>query len=289
MAAPPGKVPIFESAQAGLTFARAHLTQLAVPAAIAAAAATAIQVLAAHTLPPGPASALAAQLGQALVLTIYYAAALRLAFDRGPGPVGGLAFSADEARLFNAMSQIGFFLLIVFVVAAIPGIIITGAMFVPHQEALEAAQGDPAASMALVQKVMAQNVPTLVLLGVVYGLAWLALTSRLFLAAPATISEGRSVAFESWSWTAGNLMRIAAARLLLLIPAFFLVAFVQALAPALLGVDTRDAGSVITLARQDAARFAVIAFWGAFLSCLIYAACEAGLSAYLYKGLRPTR
>jgi hypothetical protein len=107
-----------------------------------------------------------------------------------------------------------------------------------------------------------------------YTVIWLLLTSRLYLAAPASAAENRVRTFETWTWTKDNMLRITAARVILVAPPFL----VFNLAGSRLLLAMQGAPTAVTIAVHIALETAVLAVaWG----------LEACLSAYLYKGLRP--
>ncbi|MEJ0061229.1 MAG: hypothetical protein WDM79_17415 [Terricaulis sp.] len=124
-------------------------------------------------------------------------------------------------------------------------------------------------------------------MALVYILIWLFLSSRLFLAAPATIDNNRILTFETWKWTKGNMLRIAGARVVLLLPAYILVFALTALVGRGIGVNVFDPASSVAYAEASPAMFALFNGVSVFVSTLLYRALEAGLSSYLYQGLKP--
>ena len=120
-----------------------------------------------------------------------------------------------------------------------------------------------------------------------YGLVWLALTSRLFLAAPASVDNKRILTFETWAWTKGNLLRIIGARIILLLPAYVLVSALSYILALALGVNMMDPTSIASFAERNAMLYGLLAFVSGFVQIGLYRSLEAGLSAYLYRGLKP--
>jgi len=120
-----------------------------------------------------------------------------------------------------------------------------------------------------------------------YGAVWMLLTSRLYLAAPASVDQRRVLSLETWAWTKGSVLRITAARLLLLAPANILVGAIGHLIGRALGMNTLDPASVAALAAANPAGYLVYILIAAFLSFALFSSLEAGLSSYLYRGLKP--
>lgn len=286
MSVPPGKVPIWESVQAAWRGALTTAPKVAPAALLGAVVTTAFNYLSMQAGLSGNIlgqMALSALTGLGVALFFAPAISANLGEDGRLGP----ASLARSMRLFAAMAVIGFFLFIVVVVGALPGVLMIGMVFAPYQSELAAAQGDTAAAMALFEKVFAEQAGPLLLIGLIYGLIWLALTSRLYLTAPASVAENRVASFETWRWTQGNLLRISAARLLTLIPPLLVAAIIQAAVSGLLGVNTNDPAAVVASVKANPAAFVAASFISTALSFVVYGACEAALSAFLYRGLKP--
>ena len=286
MSIPAGKVPIFESVKAGFAAARGNLVPLLPAALIGALVVTVFNVLSARAGLSG--NLLGQFFFQILTgagIALFFTAALRASAGAGAGINAGTIGLA--IKVFAALAIVGFFLAIVFLVGAIPGFIVLGSVFAPYQSQLESVQGDVAGSMALMETVFRENGAAILLVVIVYSAIWLALTSRLYLCAPASVEENRIATFETWRWTQGNLLRISAARLLLLSPVLIVVAIIQAAATAAFGVDSGDPQAMTALVREQPALHGAISFLAAFASLILYGACEAGLSQFLYRGLKP--
>lgn len=286
MSVPQGKVPIFESVQAAWRGAVKAAPALAPAALLGAVVVTAFNFL---SMRAGMSGNLIGQMAfsalSGLGVALFFAPAILSALgdDARLSP----ATLTRGGRLFAAMAVLGFFLFIVVVVGALPGLIMVGLVFAPYQAELAAAQDNPAAAMALFQKVFAEQGAPLLLVGLIYALIWLALTSRLYLTAPASVAENRVASFETWRWTQGNLLRISAARLLTLTPPLLVAALVQAIVTSVLGLNTSDPAAVLAMVKTNPAPFLAATFISTATSFLIYGACEAALSAYLYRGLKP--
>lgn len=281
MSVPQGKVPIVESIQAAWSTARRMAPGLAPAAAVAAALAALFNFLSLQNASGSPALQLVESLGAGFALALFAATAM-------VGALGGpTALNAAGARLavklFAAMIVIGFFLVILFTVAAIPGFIILGAALAPYSDDLKKASGDPDATM---QFLSAHSEP-FVALAIVFSLIWLAVTSRLYLAGPASVAEDRVATFETWKWTQGNLLRIMATRLGALLPLAIVSSMIQLGVTTALGFDALDPIGLAEKAVAAPAKFAIVTFVSAFVNFLVYASCEAALSTYLYRGLKP--
>jgi hypothetical protein len=193
----------------------------------------------------------------------------------------------DAARVLAAMAIVGFFLFIVTFVLFIPGgVVLAAGPLTPYVDELQAAGGDQAGVMAIMLRFAQENVITVVLLVLFYSTVWLVLTSRLYLAAPASVDQGRILTFETWAWTKGATLRIIAARLLLLLPAFVLVNAIDYVVGALVGINPYDAAAVETLARTNLALLLGYAFVTTFVTTVVYSSLEAGLSTNLYRDLK---
>ncbi len=273
MPAPPGKTPILESASAGLRFAvqnlRATLPVAAIGAIIpACATVSALAPAIAQNVGLSLLVQVASLLTQAVVYAVFLRTAFAVAGEPAPGGVG-----RSVGSLLGAMIAVGFFLFIVCVVLMVVALIVVGPAVAPYAAQIEAAQTDPAAQAALVQDILRSDPAPFAVLAIAFFVIWMTLTSRLYLAAPASVGEGRVRSFETWPWTKGNMLRIIAARLALIIPLAIVVAIVQSLLQTILGVG-------------DFARAFATAYVVHIATFALLWAAEAGLSAYLYRGLR---
>lgn len=271
MATPEGKVPVLESAARAVRFLREHWRFGLGIAAIGAAAQTAAFALFGLTAPW--------LVTAALVGAFVHATFLNVAFN---GPVGAAArVGADGFRVFAAMSMVGFFVaIILFMVLYVAMSVLTG----PYQQEILAAQQDEARLREILNQAIAAQPNVLGWALAIAGVLTLLVTSRLYLAAPATVDERRIKVFDSWRWTKGNLLRIAAARLVLLIPAVILVGVIQTIVAASFAAPTDPAALA-----ASAQSVSVVAFYfvAGLAQLLILGMLEAGLASYLYRGLRP--
>jgi hypothetical protein len=278
MATPPGKVPILESAKVGFDFMRANL-----PAIGPAAALGALLLVTFSLWNATPAGSLL------LVLLIAFGVAFRaftfrLALGQQSGGPLGLKLGREEFNLFAASMVIGFFMVIVAVMGFVLFAFVLSIAAAQAGVTQDQLQGDEAEMRAAVLAILqspqatpALAVPVLVALGMAY------LSARLALAGPATIGERKLMAFSTWRWTEGNGLRILAACFLVIAPLGFALLFVvniiAGLVAAATGVTAATGPSVLVLG--------VVAFvfglgvYGVILPAL------SGVTAHLYKGLRP--
>ncbi|HYD86810.1 MAG TPA: hypothetical protein VEA80_05000 [Vitreimonas sp.] len=275
MAAPAGKVPIFESAGHAVRFLREHWRAIALIAAVCALAQTAAFVVLGMTLP-------------FLLLVFFISACAHAAFiGRALGGESGkpAAILRDGARVFTAMAAVGFFITIV---AFMVFYITMAVLIAPYDAQVKAAGQDQAALGRIFSEAVQAQPATLSWMLLLGGVLLLLLTSRFYLAAPASVDCKRIVVFDSWRWTKGNMLRIAAARLVVLGPAYALVFALQTLASAGIGIAVTDPVQFGALIAAEPLRFAAFYLMAGFIQFVFYAALEAGLATYLYRGLRPT-
>jgi hypothetical protein len=256
---------------------RASLRTVA-PAALMFSAVTAFSAIAA----PGPGTAPGAG-AASLVITLvtilfglgYTALTYRLALRNDSSGFFGLKVGKDESNLLGAAVVVGFFFLIVVVL----GIVIFSIALMPAAEQAgvdltSIAPEDEAAMLQAFGEIFkGPGGPFLIALCVLLGAFVLWLSLRLFLVNVATIAEGRIMAFSTWSWTKGDALQILAATLVVVIP----IAVPIGLAIGALGAAL-GAGAV-----GDT----VLTFLQALAQNLFLVPAISGLSAFLYRGLRP--
>ncbi|MET0545393.1 MAG: hypothetical protein ABWZ40_03700 [Caulobacterales bacterium] len=283
MATPPGKVPIAESAAAGLKFLADNWQKL-LPGSALMGVLSAAYFLVGSTAGAGGQSlellvTLAFLVGLILVSASFYRLALRNEF---PG-ASGLKFGADEKTFFGASlwsslpifailapSIIGFFML--FTAAAQKSGYTLDQLFADEklaQEALAAQGGGGGVSL-------------LFLISLVVVL-WL--FARLSLAVPASMNEGKIKVWSTFAWTKGNVWRIFAAQLLLWAPLFILAQVVVSIFSLALGINPGEAQAGKIAASPT---LAIYGFVNGATSTLLITAPITGLLAFLYKGLRPS-
>lgn len=280
MTTPAGKVPIVESAKAGFEFMRANLRTVAPAAALGAVLYAGAELVGGS----GPNSLLLQIVG--LAFTIVYAGFLqRLALRGDKSGVLGLKLGQDELHLLSAAAVIFFFMFIIAVMGGVVlGVVLTSAF---EQAGLtpEDLRGDPQAVQAqLVALLSGPHGGPVIGALVVFALGVFYLLMRLSLSAPATIGEGKIMAFSTWRWTDGNVLRIAAAFLLLMAPLFFGLSLVIGIIGGVIG---GAAGAQGTLAAAPAAVRAPLLLIAAFAQLIVITPAMNGLFAHLYRGLRP--
>lgn len=270
---------IQDSVGAALRFSREQARFIFTIAATGAAAAALISVLALTI--PGFAllSGLFGGAVQAFVYAAFCAAAL------GAGDVRA-RLAGDGMRVWAAMAVVGFFLFIVMFVVSIPVMIVmVSGPLAPFLEEMQGAGNDQAAVMDVMTRFAEANPGALLLAFLFYAVIWFYLTSRLYLAAPASVERGRILTFDTWNWTNGSALRIIGARLMVLAPAYVLATALAYLVGRLLGIDAINPD--IAAIQANVAGYAVYAFVSGFITLGLYSALEAGLSSALYRRLAP--
>jgi hypothetical protein len=275
-------VPIRESVGAALRFVRENIRFIAIVAATGAAALTLVGAI--NLAAPG--LALVTTIASTFLHAFVYAAFIGAAVF-APGDVRGRWLS-DGLRVWAAMAIIGFFMLIVmFAASMVASIILVAGPLGPYLQELQAAGNDDTAVLAVMTRFAEQSPGTILTLMLFLGGIWILLTSRFYIAAPASVDQQRMLTFETWKWTRGAMLRITGARMMVLAPAYILLFAVAQLLGRLLGFDPLDPVSVAAFASGSGALYLLFVFISAFLSVGLYSALEAGLSSYLYRGLKP--
>lgn len=277
-----GSVPVRESVGAALRYARENIRFIAIVGGIFAVAST---LISAFTLA-------APQVG---ILTMV-ANGIIQAFCYGALAAGALygvdsvraRWAQDGWRVWSSMVVVGFFMAIVVLVFTIPvSITLAAGPLARYSADLQAAGSDQAAVMQIMLRFVEENPVAVLLVALFYGAVWLLLTSRLYLAAPASIDAGRILTFETWNWTKGAMFGIAWARMMLLIPAYILMFAVTMLLGRLFGFNLLDGASLQAASAANPIGMIIFEFISSFAVLVLYASLEAGLSSYLYRGLKP--
>ena len=277
-----GNVPIRESVGAALRFVRENIRFIAVASVAGAAALTLIGGLNLVAPQFGFVTTIVSSVMQVMVYAVFLGASL---FGSAEARTRWLN---DGMRVWAAMAIIGFFLFIVmFVAFIIAGIVMAAGPLAPYMSDLTEAGSDEAAVMAVMVRFAEANPVAVLLFTLFFATIWMLLTSRLYLAAPATVDQQRILSFETWSWTKGAMLRITGARLLLLIPANLFVGAIGHLIGRLVDVDTLDPVTHAAAASSNPAGYLAFVFVTGVLTFALYSALEAGLSSYLYRGLKP--
>jgi hypothetical protein len=220
--------------------------------------------------------------GLVLISAAIYAALTRAALSGVAAVRAELA--RDTGRTAASGGIVGFFFAIVaFVIVYVA----MSVLIAPYSEEAKALVDDQAALAALMERAVGEQ-PNTVLAAMVIGfVVLLLLTSRLYLAVPASVERGRILVFESWRWTRGAVLRIAAARIALLGPALIFAGALQSLVGMAIGVGAGDPIALAQRAQSNPAGFLVFYAAAQFVQITVYTSLEAGLSAALYKGLKP--
>jgi hypothetical protein len=277
----PEAAPIKDSVGAALRFVREQwrfVITLAAAGAIASASMTALSLV--------PALSMFASLGAGLVQAGVYAAFIGAVLF-GPATLRN-RWLADGGRVWAAMVIVGFILSISFFVLGVAVMILLAAgPLAAYRPALEQAGQDANAVMAVFTRFAQENPGLMLALALGFATVWLLLTSRLYFAAPATVEQGRILTFETWNWTRGAVVRIVAARLLLLVPANILTGVLGYFAGRAVGVDTMDFTAAMSVASTSNVGLVAYVLMASFVAFALYSALEAALSTYLYRALKP--
>ena len=272
-----GKLPILETVKFGWRHFRATLAAGAIVAALVAIPAGLIDWAAARANAAGQGLLGLLWFIPALFIDIPVVAAHYRQVLRG-GPVR-VAVGRDEALLAGVTAVLLFFFLIVGVIGLFLPSILAGVV-------LGAVGVAPPAPGATPQDLIASLGPAgasallLVMAPLLLALIWLG--ARLILARPASLAEGRVLAFETWAWTKGNALRIVGAVLLLGLPlTLAALAAGELVASLLLGQG--EARETAVVGYQGAAALIL----GNFLQLWLVAGPLAAQAAYFYRGLRP--
>jgi hypothetical protein len=251
--------------------------------AIAAAGTAALSALSEVTPLLSMVSMLGSGFLQAALYAVFIGAAL-LGAD-----VARRRWLVDGARVWAAMAVVGFFLFIAFFALSLPvSMVLFAGPLARYAPALQAAGNDSAAVMAIFVRFANENPGPVLIAMLVFFVVWMALTSRLYLAAPATVDRQRIQTFETWSWTRGLTLKIVGARLMLLAPAYVLSAALGHLIGRALGVNTLNLAAAAAAAESNPTGFIAYVLVAGFIAFALYSSLEAALSAYLYKALRPS-
>ncbi len=213
-----------------------------------------------------------------LISAAIYAVLTRAALS-GPSAVRANLLG-DAGRVAGAGAIIGFFCaLIVFIISYVAMSVLIG----PYGAEVKAAEKDQAAMQALMERSIAEQPGVVFWSMLACVLAMFLLTSRFYLAAPGSVERGRIHVFEGWRWTRGNLLRIAGARIALLLPALIFVGALQSLVAIAVGIGADSAADMAARAAANPAGFLVLFLFAQFVQIAIYTSLEAGLSAALYR------
>jgi len=190
----------------------------------------------------------------------------------------------DGGRVAAAMAGVGFFLSIIAIMLTF---VAMSVLIAPYEAQVKAAGEDEAALAAIMNQAVAAQPGAIAWIMAIGAALVFLITTRFYLAAPASVAQKRVVVFESWVWTRGAMLKIAGARLLLLLPALIFAGAIQSLAAMALGAPAGDAVALAALAQSNQLLFTAFYAIASFLQIALYSALEAGLSANIYRSLRP--
>lgn len=282
--AQPSRVPVRECVGEALRFTADNARQIARISAIAAGALALLTGLALLVSPLALFASLATTFVRAAIYAAFIAAILYGMHAVRPRLAG------DAWRVWAAMAIVGLFMFLIMFVASIPGMIVllTGPL-APYMEDLTSAGQDQAAIVEVLARFAeAQPLPVL-LFTLFYTIVWLLLTSRLYLAAPASVEAGRVLTFETWGWTRGAALSITWARIMLLAPAYVFISALDYIIASIFGVSLFDPVATSALAQSNPLAFLAYLFLSSFITFAVYASLEAGLSTALYRVLKRER
>ncbi|HWA00368.1 MAG TPA: hypothetical protein VG841_08640 [Caulobacterales bacterium] len=281
MAEQTGKVPILGSIAAA---ARTFVTnwRIAATAGVVGAVLSALFSMLSFS---APALGLVWSVLSAVVSAFVYAALIGGALDGSKDLSQRVA--QEGWRVLGAMAVVGFFLFIVFVVVAIADGFILAFAAADYLPQLQEAGKDTTRVYAIMQRFAMEKPAVPLFVFLLNAAIWMTLTSRLYAAAPASYDSRRILTFETWKWTKGNMLRILAARLLLLLPIYIVVFALGAVLLRLLTPNIFDAEALSAAEHAQPALFAIISVVSEFVQFALYFALEAALSAHIYKLVRP--
>ncbi|MBI3439101.1 MAG: hypothetical protein HY054_10735 [Proteobacteria bacterium] len=219
----------------------------------------------------------------AVVSATAFAALIRTAL-RGPADVRSNVVG-DAARVAGAVAIVG---VIVAIISIVLLYVAMSIIIAPYADEIRAAGQNQAALQALMQHAISAQPGTLFWAMIAWALIAFFLTSYFYLAAPASVDSRRVIVFQSWQWTNRHILRVAGARILLLLPALVLTNALQTVVGLGLGFTTDDLVALSNQARANPSLFAVFYGVALFFQIAVYAALEAGLSTALYRALKPT-
>ncbi|MES1202138.1 MAG: hypothetical protein ABUS57_11905 [Pseudomonadota bacterium] len=283
MGVPEGKVAIIATVRNALAGYSGSIRESAVAGLVGAVLITVFELLQVSA----PVLTLFWAMVGCVISAFVYAGLIGLAAD-GPEDLANRV-TKNGARILGAFAIIAFFLFIVAFVGMLSGMLTLIYSNPAQQGALRAAGEDQDRVLAVFQAIAQQNIGLVVFLGLIGAAVWLVITSRLYLAVPATHDLKRIQTFETWRWTNGNLIRIIATRVLLLVPLYALIFAISIGASIVLGLSAPGLPATTTegLVRGSPAQFAVLRVFQMFLMFSIYYALEARLSVLIYKQLKP--
>lgn len=280
-----GKVPVLQTVSDSWRFAMDNIARLAPAAIILGVAITLVETLASGmpgvgaAFAPGGAAFMALDfLGGVLVRAFFAGVIFRLMMREEFSRPTGLQFGRDEVRLLGA--QIGAALIYGPIAIAIvfgPAMLVSHSL-IPDIARAQALMADPQAFADTLIDAFGSTGASLVmavLLALVAAVLWVLL--RLCLVQAASFAERRIVVLQTWGWTRGNLMRIAAAHILVYVPAMLAATIIVALIAGVAAPDDATASGAAIIAVRTLIN----------VLSIIAEIPLIALMAILYRGLRP--
>jgi hypothetical protein len=273
---PAGKIPVMQVVREAYRFFAANAVKLAPGAGICAAvAAGAMVMLAGGAAALTPGGMMLVGLISSLASIAFAAAVLRLVIrNEFQAPVG-LSFGQDEFRLLGVAAGLMLvFLPPVLLVLLVFSFVLIGRMQLTPEQ-MQSLSNDPEAMQRAMEQALGPGGMAMTTLAIILGVVvclWIG--ARLFMVQAATIGERRMVAFQTWSWTRGNMGRVILALLLTLIPPMLAATLVSDLIWGAVGQTPTVVVSLVVLTVTT------------FID-LISQIPVIALGGILYKGLRP--
>jgi hypothetical protein len=273
-----GKVPVVECVVASWRFFFENWLRFLPAAAIVGIMSGGAPVL----LVGGMAAAQRASLGlflsflvSAVAGVFFTAAVLRKAVRDEYVPPTGLSFGADETRLLGVLAGMAaLFVPPIFLFSMLLVIVIFGRI-ASSPEQLETLTADPAALERAVAEALSTPAGMVIqVVGLIFLGVLIVVSARLYMVNAATIGERRTVFFQTWNWSRGNVFRVLASVILTALP----TALFNMIVGSILSGTSGAQQNVMTAIVIDSA-LSIIAALGSIPSI--------ALGAQLYKGLRP--
>lgn len=263
-------------------FVREQWRFVLIVSAIAALAIAALSALSEVT----PLASLLSSLGAGFLQAALYAAFMGAALIGVD--VARRRWLADGLRVWAAMVVVGFFLFIALFALSLPvSMVLFAGPLAHYAPELQSAGNNSQAVLAIFVRFANENPGPVLVAALIFFAVWMVLTSRLYLAAPATVERQRIQTFETWPLTRGVTLKIIGARLLLLAPAYILSGALGHLIGRALGVNTLDLAAAAAASESNPGGFIAYVLVAGFIAFALYSSLEAALSAYLYRALRP--
>jgi hypothetical protein len=283
--APSNRVPVLESVREGFAFVAREWRAILPLAVIGGVAVGGVQIftdMARARQDMGAATL--GMIGAIVVQVVLVAAFLRRALSHGEAPLA-LRAGRDEANLLGTAFSLGFLYVIIAIFALLFTSMCLAALAAGSDIDLGALQtlAPEEAARRFAEALGADGLAVLLLLVIAFLALFVWIAARVVLAYPATIAEGRMIVFSSWGWTKGSGLRISTALVLLFLGGVFLGTV--ALAPFGVALDLAF-GKGAQLNPSSPAHW-ILSLLGGLANTMFSTAPYAGMTAFLYRGLRP--